>query len=136
MLNSQQIDTYSALADLLIPDAGGMPSATQAHVHSEWINVALGHRPDLMDHFLRAINACHGKDVSEAVETLNREDTQAFDALGVLTSGAYFLNPEVKAKLGCPGQLPVPAQEDTETYLDMLENVVDRGAVYRASMDR
>lgn len=134
MLTQDQIDTYSALADILIPSAEGMPSATQAQVPSTWINTALGYRPDLVEHFMRALEVCQGKDPQVALVDLNATDTVAFDALGVLTSGAYFLNPDVKVLLGYPGQVPVPAQDDTDTYLDILENVVDRGAVFRATV--
>lgn len=135
MLNEQQIAVYSGLADVLIPSAEGMPSASEANVPTEWINVALGYRPDLVPHFERAVAACEGLDPQQALNELNQSDTEAFDALGVATSGAYFLNPDVKKLLGYPGQLPVPATDDTETYLDILENVVDRGIVYRPTTE-
>lgn len=132
MLNDTQIETYRNIADYLVPAAEGMPSASQAGVPDIWINKALEYRPDLVDLFTRALGACQDKeDVGAALEQLNASDTNAFDALGVLTSGAYFLVPDVKSLIGYPGQLPVPAQEDTEEYLDLLERVVDRGPVYR-----
>lgn len=134
MLTQDQIVIYSAVADVLIPSAIGMPSASEANVPETWINNALGYRPDLVPHFTRALEACKGKEPQVALVDLNATDTEAFDALGVLTSGAYFLNPDVKALLGYPGQIPVPAQDDTETYLDLLENVVDRGAVFRSTV--
>jgi len=133
MLNPVQIETYSALADELIPAAEGMPSASEADVPTTWINTALGYRPDLVEAFLRAVDSCRGEVPARALENLNANDTEAFDALGVSTSGAYFLNPVVKELLGYPGQLPVPANDDTDTYLEILERVVDRGPVYRAS---
>jgi len=53
MLNPVQIETYSALANELIPAAEGMPSASEADVPTTWINTALGYRPDLVEAFLR-----------------------------------------------------------------------------------
>lgn len=134
MLSDEQIAIYGPLADILIPEAEGMPSATQADVPSVWISKALEYRPDLQDLFAKALKTCAGQDPANALEWLNKNDTLAFDALGVLTSGAYFLNPDIKERIGYPGQQPVPAVDDSDTYLELLAEVAERGPIYRPTV--
>lgn len=134
MLNDQQRQIFSSLADVLIPSAEGMPSASEADVPSRFIDEALGYRPDLEIPFLRALELSDGLPPDEAVQLLNADHTAAFDALGVLTSGAYFLNPTVKDLIGYPGQVPTPAREDIDSYAEMLAAVVERGPIYRPTV--
>ena len=135
MLNEKQVATYALLADVLIPSAEGMPSASEADVPTVWILKALEYRPDLKDTFLAALDSCADQDPSDSLQRLNEDDTVSFDAVGVLTSGAYFLNPEIKSRIGYPGQQPVPAKDDSETYLDLLAAVAERGPIYRATVE-
>ena len=135
MLTDDQRAAYASLADVLIPSAEGMPSASEADVPTRWIDDALGYRPDLVPAFQRAIAAAGSlPTAAEVVEWLNANDSTAFDALGVLTSGSYFLNPKVKELIGYPGQVPSPAYDDVNTYADMLEQVAERGPVYRPTL--
>jgi hypothetical protein len=135
MLSDQQRQTFAALADVLIPSAEGMPSASEAGVPTRWIDEAIGFRPDLEPGLVRALEIGATLPAEEAVVILNAEHTDAFDALGVLTSGAYFLNPAVKDLIGYPGQVPAPARDDVDTYTDMLAAVVERGPIYRPTVD-
>jgi hypothetical protein len=130
MLNPDQRTRFASLADVLVPAAEGMPSASQAEVPTRWIDEALGYRPDLEPMLLKALQAAGNLPGDEAVELLNREHIPAFEALGTLTAGAYFLNPEVRQLIGYPGQVATPAREDLDTYADLLGNVLDRGQIY------
>ena len=134
MLTDEQRAVYSRLADVLIPSAEGMPSASEADVPSKWINDALGYRPDLVPAFLQALEIGADGEAEAAVVRINSTDSVAFDALGVLTSGSYFLNPAVKELIGYPGQVPSPAYDDTATYIDMLAAVVERGPIFRPTV--
>ena len=131
VLSEEQRAIYAGLADILIPSAEGMPSASEAEVPRRWIDEALRHRPDLTAPLVAAIEAAAGKEPEAAVEYLNTEHIPAFEAMGTLTAGAYFLNPRVKELIGYPGQVPTLAREDMDTYADLLENVLDRGQIYR-----
>lgn len=131
MLTLTQRERLASLADVLIPSAEGMPSASEADVPTRWIDDALGYRPDLADGLVAALDAAGDLPAEQAVELLNREHIPAFEALGTLTAGAYFLNPDIKQRIGYPGQVATPAREDLDTYVDLLENVVERGQVYR-----
>jgi len=84
--------------------------------------------------FMRALELGSDGDAEAAVLHINASDSAAFDALGVLTSGSYFLNPTVKDMIGYPGQVPSPAYDDTETYIDMLSAVVERGPIFRPTV--
>jgi hypothetical protein len=131
MLTDDDRQTFAGIADLLIPDAEGMPSASQAAVPDRFLDEALGYRPDLAEGLVQALAAARGLVPSEAIELLNTEHIPAFEAFGTLLAGAYFLNPEVRELIGYPGQVPTPPRDDMDTYLDLLENVMERGQVYR-----
>jgi hypothetical protein len=130
-LSDAERGTYALLADLLIPADEDLPSATGAEVPTRWIDEALRVRPDLIEELRSAISLAAGSDAQAAIETLHRSNPDAFDALGTLTAGAYFMNPEVRRMIGYPGQVGIPVREDVDTYIDMLANVVERGQVYR-----
>lgn len=131
MLTSDQRERFASLADVLIPAAEGMPSASQAEVPDRWLDDAMGYRQDLLPGLEAALQAAGDLPAEEAIERLNRDHIPAFEALGTLTAGAYFLNPRVRELIGYPGQVPTPPKDDTHTYFDLLEHVVERGQVYR-----
>lgn len=131
MLTDEDRQRFASLADVLIPEAEGMPSASQAGVPNRWLDEALTHRPDLSDDLRDALRAAGDLPAEEAVNLLNTEHIPAFEALGTLAAGAYFLNPEIKQLIGYPGQVSTPPKDDTHTYFDLLENVLERGQVYR-----
>lgn len=131
MLTSAQRERFASLADVLIPALEGMPCASEADVPDRWLDQALGYRPDLLAGLQEALQAAGDLPAQEAIELLNREHIPAFEALGTLVAGAYFLNPDVKRRIGYPGQLPTPVKDDTDTYIDLLERVMERGQVYR-----
>ena len=131
MLTTKQRERFASLADVLIPAAEGMPSASQADVPTQWLDDAIRYRPDLVPGLEEALEAAGELPAEEAVEALNRDHIPAFEALGTLTAGAYFLNPDVRDLIGYPGQVPTPPKDDTDTYFDLLEHVLERGQIYR-----
>ena len=65
-------------------------------------------------------------------DTLNRDDPDAIGVIGLVASSAYYLVPDVRDRLGYPGQTHRPAMEDEEgDYLDLIQPVIDRGPIYR-----
>lgn len=131
-LSGNQRQTYGRIADVLICEADGMPSATQVEVHTRWIDEALRLRPDLRDGLDTAIELARtAPDVRQALSRLALERPDVFTALGTLTAGAYYMDDRVRALMGYPGQEQRRLVDDTEEYLDLLERVVDRGPVYR-----
>lgn len=134
VISEQERQTFAGIADVLIPAAEGMPSATEMDVHGGVTDRLLGLRPDLMEPFKRGCATAVDKDPQTASEWLNAHDTEALSAIGLVASAAYYMHPEVRNRLGYPGQENRPADPDeTPEYVanGMLKEVQDRGAIYR-----
>lgn len=135
-LTEQDRATFSAIADVLIPEAEGMPSASQVGVHLETLDRILSLRPDLVEAFLRGIRAAGGQDAREAANAMNRQDTAALSAIGLVASAGYYMQPKVRQLIGYPGQESRPGNPDeTPEYVTngMLQQVIDRGPIFRAT---
>ncbi len=124
--------TFAGLADALIPAADGMPSASQAGAAGRWLDAVLESRPDLAEPLLALMRRLEGSDPREAVADLQTHDPAAFGVLAEIIPNAYFMNPDVRARVGYPGQ--VGLEVDTTwppDWLDLLEPVIERGPIYR-----
>lgn len=133
MIDAQVRAVFLGIADVLIPEAEGMPAASQVGV-GDLLDRLLGLRPDLREAFLRGIAACAGQEPRLATERLNREDPQALSAIGLLAAAAYYMTPRVRELIGYKGQESRPADPDeTPLYISngMLKVVTDRGPIYR-----
>ena len=127
-------ETFAAIADILIPEAEGMPAASSVGVHEEVLDRILSLRPDLSEAFRRGIAYANGKDATVAAEALNQEDAQALSAIGLIASAGYFMVPRVRDLIGYPGQERRTFDADaTPEYVTngMLKVVQDRGAIYK-----
>lgn len=135
-LTEEQRVQYGRLADELIPEAAGMPSATQVGVHTTYIDDALRLRPDLLPALLQAVAALDAVGTPrEALIALGTAHEEAFNAVGVLTAGSYYMDDRVRELIRYPGQEARSLVDDTDTYLEMLANVVERGPIYRPVPD-
>jgi hypothetical protein len=132
MLDSERRQVFATLAETLIPASDNMPSATTAEVSGALLDQVVGYRPDLVDALTAALDSSIGKDPEAALDSLSTEQPEQFEALTVLAAGAYFLSPAVKAAMPYDAA-PRAAREDMDSYVDMLEHVVDRGFVIRSS---
>ena len=130
MLDPDQRRIFAALGDVLIPASDTMPSAVSAGVADALIDQVLGYRPDLAEPLAAAVAACAGMDPVAALDELAAQSPEQFEALTVLTGGAYFQSPAVKAAMPYDAA-PRPAREDMDSYIDLLANVVERGFVIR-----
>lgn len=133
-LTDAQRQTFAALADALIPEAEGMPAASQVGLQGASLDQVLELRPDLHEAFFRALERAAGKEAGEVLQQLNRDDHLAIGAVGALASAAYYMQPEVWRRLGYPGQTSRPAEPEEENdYMqnDLLKPVIDRGPIYR-----
>jgi hypothetical protein len=130
---------FGALADLLIPSADGMPSATEAGVAGKWLDEVLRVRPDFGPPLAAVIDGARGADPAGALARLRSADPVGFGVLAEVAAGAYFMNPEVRQAIGYGGQLQVPiVGEDPPDYEQdgLLASVVARGPVYRPTPRR
>lgn len=130
---------FAAIADILIPNAEGMPSASMVGIENDPLDHVLALRPDLFDDLARGVRSLsEGESGSEAAERLNRDDPAAMGAIGLAASSAYYMQPEVRRLLGYPGQVqrPVrPEEEDDFREDGLLQAVIDRGPIFRETPD-
>lgn len=134
-LDSTLRATFAAIADILIPNAEGMPSASVMDVQGEVLDRILGLRPDLRENFLRGLSKAVGRSASDAANDLNKTDAGALSAIGLVASAGYYMSPRVRELIGYPGQQSRPETDPDATpeYVanGMLQQVVDRGPIFR-----
>ncbi|GAB5471159.1 MAG: hypothetical protein Kilf2KO_41890 [Rhodospirillales bacterium] len=134
LINDRHRATFAGIADVLIPEAEGMPSASQAEVPGAILDRVVELRSDLREAFFRGLNKASGQDPQTAIEGLDRDDPEALGAIGLLASAAYYMQPQVRALIGYPGQENRPVDAESEpAYIanGMLQEVIDRGSIYR-----
>ena len=117
------------LGDLLIPAADGMPSATTVGVAGPLLDRVLNVRPDLADALIAVLDRAVG--APEAfLQALAAEDRGGLRTLRYVVTAAYYLDDDVRSRLGYPGTVarPVRALEFPE-YLDegLLDHLVPAG---------
>ena len=133
-LTEQDRATFAAIADVLIPAAEGMPSASQVGVHQAVLDRILALRPDLVENLTRGLRKAAGKDARDAANLLNKEDAAALSAIGLAASAGYYMEPSVRKLIGYPGQESRPGNPDeTPAYVTngMLKQVTDRGPIFK-----
>ena len=130
--DSHERSILDALADVLIPAGDGCPAASGTGVAGDGLDQVLSARPDLAPGLKRLLAAAEGRTAAEFVAGLKATDPDGFGLLTELAPAAYFLNPDVRAKLNYGGQGPRPIDPRAD-YLDdgLLQSVLDRGPIYR-----
>ena len=130
--DANERSVLAGLADVLIPAGQGFPSASEAEVAGEGLNEVLSVRPDLAAGLKQLLVSARGRPPAEVVADLRKANPAGFDILAELVPGAYFLNPQVRERLGYHGQGPRPFDPRPD-YLedDLLQSVIDRGPIYR-----
>ena len=124
--------TLAALADALIPAGEGFPSASQADVAGEGLDLVLAARPDLVEPLARILEAARGRPAAAVVAELRASSPEAFGVLAVVVPGAYFMNAAVRKALGYAGQDARPLGPERDAVdRSLLEPVLRRGPIYR-----
>ncbi len=134
-LDEKQQTVLAELSDQLIPAVEDMPSASQAHVPDIWADEVLNLRADLREDFFRGVRVYESlRNHGNALAQLQAQDPAAFNAIGVVSAGGYFLNPEIRRLIGYPGQESRSYETpEIPEYVKagMLEAVLKRGPIYR-----
>lgn len=127
-------EQFAAIADVLIPEAAGMPSASSVDVAGPMLDHVLALRPDLTPGLRRGLELTKDADgPARAAGWLNENDTDALNAIGLIASAIYFMQPGIRKLLGYPGQAsrPVrPEEEDDWREGSLLDPVRDRGPIW------
>ncbi len=135
VVTEEERKVFKAFSDILIPNAEGMPAASEVGVHEELLDKILALRSELVVAFKRglAFSTSH-TDFRDALEKMNNEDSEAFGAISLVASAGYYMTPKVRQLIGYPGQEKRPPDPDEEPeYLanGMLQVVLDRGLIFR-----
>jgi hypothetical protein len=133
-LAQDELKQLDRLGDLLIPRSGERPSVREADDRRVWLTRALSVRPDLVDHLRRALRVAESSDSLVSIEESLKDDPEALEALTTVVAARYYMNPDVKALIGYPGQGGREGASPNETWeraVDMLERVANRGPTYR-----
>jgi hypothetical protein len=129
MLNDSERATFNRIADGLIPASRGMPAFSESGADPVCLDRVVMLRSELLEPLRAALlSAARSTDA----ESLNRDDPDAIGLIGLVASSAYYLVPDIRERLGYPGQTHRPHTDAEEgDYLDLIQPVVDRGPIYR-----
>jgi transglutaminase-like putative cysteine protease len=99
----------NGLADLLIPATDGMPGAAAVDIGGPLLDRVLNVRPDLTDGLLAVLR--HPLDDPDGVlEALAADDRAGLRTLRYVVAAAYYLDSDVRSKLGYPGTVASPVR--------------------------
>ena len=127
-------DRLRRLADALIPAAHGMPAASEVGVADRQLDKVLAVRGDLAEPLARAVADADPADYEASLARLRERDREAHDALLLVVVGGYYIDPDVRRRLGYDGQQPVEVRpEIIPNYVEegLIEPLLARGPVYR-----
>jgi len=138
-LTERELHGLLRAADVLIPESGAAPAASQAPGFESSLDVALVARIDAFE-----LIAGHGgrlcslsdRELAAELRRLAAEEPAVFQPLSTVLAGAYLLIPEVRSAIGYPGQHRKHPQFDeaaNEIMDGILDPVIERGSVYRAT---
>ncbi len=132
-------DERSALvriADALIPARGDDTAPSATPDYARHLDRALAARGGDFDAVLGAAAELAGVDdaaLLDRLRALHASRDPAFEALSAIVCGAYLTVPEVRARIGYPGQVhrPAPFDQAAEEIMDgILDPVLERGSIY------
>jgi len=99
------------VAQVLIPASDTMPSADEVGVADALLDRVLAAVPSLAAALTTTLDAdIAEEDVGPWLDALSRSDLAAYRSLGLAVAGAYYLDPEVRRRLGYEGQVPQPVR--------------------------
>lgn len=122
----------ASVADQLIPEAHGMPSAG-AVITQKRLAFVVTARPDLVAPLHAALSDDLPADAGDRLAAL-QEEPEILGALLLTVVGAYYTDRDVRERLAYPGQLAITLQSwKVPGYMDegLIDKVLARGAIWR-----
>ena len=122
-----------AIADQLIPEAHGMPSAG-AVIDAKRLRFVLTARPDLAEPLVAALAPGLPADPGARRAALERDKPDLMAALVNVIVFAYYTDKGVRDRLGYPGQEAITLQSwKLPQYIEegLIDTVLARGAIWR-----
>jgi hypothetical protein len=133
-IGDAQRDRLRAFADVLIPAAHDMPAASEVGVADRQLDLVLAARPDLAEPLARALERVDPADHEGSLARLGDDDRAAHEALLLTVVGGYYIDRDVRRRLGYTGQVPVEVRpEIIPNYVEegLIEPLLERGPIYR-----
>jgi hypothetical protein len=132
-LDAAERATLRSIADRLIPEAHGMPSAADV-LGDDRLRFVLNARPDLIEPLRAALRSELGDDAETRLDALGRDEPASLGALQLVIVAGYYTNARVRELIGYPGQMALELR--SWVYPDYLEEglidaVLARGPVWR-----
>lgn len=124
---------FATIADGLIPEAHGMPSAGSI-IGDARLRFVLNARPDLVEPLRQALRPELGDDPVARLGTLERDEPERHSALLLVVVGGYYTDKGVRERLGYPGQVARTLYSwQYPTYLEegLTDQVLARGPIWR-----
>jgi hypothetical protein len=125
--------TLARIADHLIPEAHGMPSAAEV-VDAPRLAFVLNARPDLREPLVMALRPELDGDPVARLATLATDEPDNLAALQLVIVGAYYTDKGVKELIGYNGQEAIEVKSWLlPQYLEegLIDKVLERGPVWR-----
>ena len=132
-LGDDELATFVAVADRLIPAADGMPSAAEV-VSDDRLRFVLKARPDLLEPLRAALRPELGDDVQARLDALGRDEPGNLGALQLVIVAGYYTDGDVRDRIGYPGQVALTLRSwEVPAYIDegLIDAVLARGPVWR-----
>jgi hypothetical protein len=123
----------AAIAETLIPEAHGMPSAA-AVMTDDRIGFVLRARPDLAEALGTALRPELGEDPQARLDVLGRDEPSNLGGLQLVIVAAYYTDRRVRDLIGYPGQMAIEVKSWLyPPYLEegLIDTVLARGPVWR-----
>ena len=124
---------FAAVADHLIPEAHGMPSAGVV-VDEGRLRFVLTSRPDLAEPLRAALRPELGDEPAARLAVLERDEPDGHGALLLAVVGGYYTDRDVRDRLGYPGQEAKQLYSwKYPEYMEegLIDKVLARGPVWR-----
>jgi len=135
-LTDEEMATFHAVADALIPAVDDNPAGSHAPDFDSWLRRAIGARAEHFDELLMVLNGVGGLTgpaMYAALKTMSDEDPAGFQLLSAVVAGAYLMVPQVRGLVGYPGQVrnPPGLEEAVDQLSDgILDPVIERGSIF------
>jgi hypothetical protein len=132
-IDSDARRTFAAIAERLIPQAHGMPSAADV-VDDDRLSFVLGARPDLVEPLIAALRPELGENPEARLAALESDEPANLSALQLVIVAGYYTDRRVRELIGYPGQQAIEVRSwEYPPYLEegLIDAVMARGPVWR-----
>jgi len=130
-LDPSQHATLLMLADALVPEAHGMPSAAHVLADGRLTARVLKLRCDLAAVLPSILDRLRGIAPTDALPALEYDEPAAFEVLFQVVASGYYLDAEVKQRLGYDGQQAHGLSRAGFGGEDLVERMMSRPKRYR-----